>query len=179
MAGAENIHLVRGDITKAETDAIVTAANQYLAGGGGVDGAVHRAAGPELLEACRRIPPVRGRIRCPTGEARITPAFRLKARYVIHAVGPRYFHDADPAGLLASAYRNSLELALAHDCRSIAFPAISCGVYGYPPEEAAPIALRVCADPRYAEMDIYFYLFDEAVFSAWKRALAALRGTEG
>src|SRR6056297_1876163 len=112
------------DITTLRVDAIVNAANSSLLGGGGVDGAIHRAAGPELLEACRSLPAVDG-VRCPVGEARITPAGRLKARHVIHTVGPVYHDDPDPAGRLASAYRTSLELAVAHGCRQVAFPAIS------------------------------------------------------
>ncbi|HKH70823.1 MAG TPA: O-acetyl-ADP-ribose deacetylase, partial [Vicinamibacterales bacterium] len=137
---SSNLRVVRGDITKLDVDAIVNAANTGLLGGGGVDGAIHRAAGPELLAACRALSEVRPGVRCPTGEARITPGFRLKARYVIHAVGPVWnggeFHEPE---LLASCYRSSLILARAHGLRSIAFPAISCGIYGYPLDHAAMI----------------------------------------
>ena len=140
---SSKLDVVRGDITKLEVDAIVNAANTGLLGGGGVDGAIHRAAGPDLLAACRALPEVRPGVRCPTGEARITPGFRLKARYVIHAVGPVWnggeFHEPE---LLASCYRSSLILARAHGLRSIAFPAISCGIYGYPLDLAAMIAVR-------------------------------------
>jgi O-acetyl-ADP-ribose deacetylase len=140
---SSNLRVVRGDITKLDVDAIVNAANTGLLGGGGVDGAIHRAAGPELLAACRALSEVRPGVRCPTGEARITPGFRLKARYVIHAVGPVWnggeFHEPE---LLASCYRSSLILARAHGLRSIAFPAISCGIYGYPLDHAAMIAVR-------------------------------------
>jgi O-acetyl-ADP-ribose deacetylase (regulator of RNase III) len=138
-----SLSVVRADITTLEVDAIVNAANTALLGGGGVDGAIHRAAGPELLAACRALPEVRPGVRCPTGEARITPGFRLKARYVIHAVGPVWnggeFHEPE---LLANCYRSSLILARAHGLRSVAFPAISCGIYGYPLDLAAMIAVR-------------------------------------
>jgi O-acetyl-ADP-ribose deacetylase len=137
------IEVVRGDITTLDLDAIVNAANERMLGGGGVDGAIHRVAGPELLAACRLIPEVRPGVRCPTGEARLTPGFRLPARYVIHAVGPVWRGGAHgEAQLLASCYRRSLELAHTEELRSIAFPAISCGVYGYPIDEASEIAVR-------------------------------------
>ena len=137
------IVVIRGDITRLQVDAIVNAANERMLGGGGVDGAIHRAAGPELLAACRLIPEVRTGVRCPTGEARLTPGFRLPARYVIHTVGPVWRGGAhgEPE-LLASCYRRSLELARVEALRAIAFPAISCGVYGYPVEDAAEIAVR-------------------------------------
>lgn len=160
------IKIIQGDITEARVDAIINAANSKMLGGGGVDGAIHRAAGPALLEACKGVEPENG-IRCPTGEARITMAGNLKARYVIHTVGPRYGIDKDPAGLLAAAYTNSLDLALAHGCESIAFPAISCGVYGYPPREAAKIAIMVCRRPEYDLLMKYFYLFSDRMTAIW------------
>ena len=137
------IEVVRADITELDVDAIVNAANERMLGGGGVDGAIHRAAGYQLYDACLAVPEVRPDVRCPTGESRITPGFNLRARYVIHTVGPvwRGGTRGEPA-LLASCYRTALELARQHQVRSIAFPAISCGVYGYPLDQAAAIAVR-------------------------------------
>ncbi len=164
------ITIIQGDITTAEVDAIVNAANSQMLGGGGVDGAIHRAAGPKLLAACEKVP-VQNGIRCHAGEARITKAGNLNATYVIHTVGPRYGVDEPSEKLLASAYQNSLELALSHGCRSIAFPAISCGVYGYPHQEAASIAVSVCSRPEYAPVSICFYLFSEDMAAIWVTAL--------
>ena len=168
------ITIVQGDITQAPVDAIVNAANTLMLGGGGVDGAIHRAAGPALLEACKKVKAENG-VRCPTGEARITEAFDLKAKYVIHTVGPRYGIDKDPETLLASAYRSSLDLAVSHGCKSIAFPAISCGVYGYPPEEAARISISVCQRPEYASLIKYFYLFSDRMTAIWTAAMPKIR----
>ena len=137
------IKVIQGDITTLAVDAIVNAANQVMLGGGGVDGAIHRAAGPELYKACLKVPEVRPGVRCPTGEARITPGFKLPAKFVIHTVGPVYRdgQHGEPEKL-AACYRNSLALAAENGCKSIAFPCISTGIYGYPIEDAAKIAAR-------------------------------------
>lgn len=136
----QRISVQQADITKLAVDAIVNAANQSLMGGGGVDGAIHRAAGPELKRECATLGG------CPTGEARITKGYRLPARFVIHAVGPRYRDGAHgEPDLLAGCYRHSLGLAMEHGIRTIAFPAISCGIYGYPIPDAARIAVETVA----------------------------------
>lgn len=170
------LELVEGDITRQpdRVDAIVNAANSSLLGGGGVDGAIHRAAGPQLLAACR---PLGG---CPTGEARITPAFRLNADWVIHAVGPVYRGGGrGEAELLAGAYRASLELAAQHGARRVAFPAISTGVYGYPMEAAAGVALRTVVDFLQTHETIElvrFVLFGAQAYRAFEAALRPLAG---
>lgn len=168
------LELVQGDITRQSTDAIVNAANSSLLGGGGVDGAIHRAGGPTILEECRRVGP------CPTGEARITGAGNLAARYVIHAVGPIYQGDPERAApLLASAYRSSLELASQYGVRTIAFPSISTGAYAYPVEDAAAVALETVITylQSHPEIELVrFVLFDTHTFATYQRVLERLLG---
>ena len=135
-----HIEIAQGDITKQDVDAVVNAANSSLLGGGGVDGAIHRAAGPELLEETRGIGG------CPTGEARITKGYNLPAKYVIHTMGPVYRGTEKDVVLLSSCYRNSLKLAVENKIATIAFPAISCGVYGYPIQDACKIAIDTAID---------------------------------
>jgi len=161
-----------GDITTLAVDAIVNAANESLLGGGGVDGAIHRAAGPALLAACRALPQVRPGVRCPTGEARITPGFALPARFVIHTVGPvwRGGHDGEPA-LLEACYRECLRLAREHGVASIAFPAISAGVYGYPAEAAAGIAVRSVRNAPWRPETVVFCTFGPSMTRTYDAAL--------
>ena len=168
--------VVQGDITALDVDAIVNAANERMLGGGGVDGAIHRAAGPALLDACRVVPEVRPGVRCPTGESRLTPGFRLPARYVIHTVGPVWHggHSGE-AELLAGCYRSALELARQHGIRSIAFPAISCGVFGYPIAQAAGVAVTVVTE--FLSIDqvldrVVLVAFDSPIERELKAALA-------
>jgi len=170
------IEVVRGDITQLDVDAIVNAANERMLGGGGVDGAIHRAAGHRLYEACLAVPEVRSDVRCPTGQSRITPGFNLRARYVIHTVGPVWHGGTrgEPA-LLASCYRTALELARQHQVRSIAFPAISCGVYGYPLDQAAAIAARETRAVE-AEFDrILLAAFGDDIFDILNRSIRSER----
>jgi O-acetyl-ADP-ribose deacetylase len=167
----DRIKVVQGDITRLDVDAIVNAANTSLLGGGGVDGAIHRAAGPELLAECKTLGG------CPTGEARITSGYRLPARHVIHTVGPVYRGRPEDAVLLTACYRNSLALAAAHQIATIAFPAISCGVYGYPIEKACKIAVdTTCAflKENTAITGVYFVLFSESDDRLYRNYLVQL-----
>lgn len=167
---AHRLRAVQCDITQLRVDAIVNAANNSLLGGGGVDGAIHRAAGPLLLQACRALGG------CATGDAKITPGYDLAARHVIHTVGPVWRGGAsgEPA-LLASCYRRSFELAIDHHVQTLAFPAISCGVYGYPIEAAARIAIEqsLAVLDSGPSIDIIFALFDDHALSIYRRELAA------
>ena len=177
MSDGNVIEVRRADITTVAVDAIVNAANESLLGGGGVDGAIHRAAGPALLAACRALPEVRPGVRCPTGAARITPGFALPATWVIHTVGPvwRGGDSGEPA-LLAACYRESLRLAAAERVASLAFPAISCGVYGYPAELASRVAVRAVRDWLVAEpmpRAVAFCCPGAAMARAFEEALAA------
>ena len=161
------LKLARGDLTTYRGDAIVNAANIGLLGGGGVDGAIHSAAGPNLLEACRSFPELSPGVRCPTGEARITSAGDLDVTWVIHTVGPVYERAEEPEQLLQQAHQNSLRLALNYGVRSIAFPAISCGVYGFPHSKAAAIALQSCAQWSVGFSEICFVLFSASTWAAF------------
>jgi O-acetyl-ADP-ribose deacetylase (regulator of RNase III) len=173
----DRMELHQGDITRLEVDAIVNAANSSLLGGGGVDGAIHRAAGPELSEECRLLGG------CKTGQAKITKGYRLPARYVIHTVGPvwRGGRNGEPE-LLASCYRNSLALAVENGCRSLAFPAISCGIFGYPVEQASRIAVEETV--RFLENEpaiekVHFVCFSRDAVEAYKQALRPASGNVG
>ncbi len=171
------IEVIQGDITDLDADAIVNAANRGLLGGGGVDGAIHRRAGPRLLEACRRLPELRPGVRCPTGEARATPGFGLPARHVIHTVGPVWRGGGHgEAELLAACYRNSLDLARALHAERVAFPAISCGVYAYPPRQAARVAVAsLRAEDRHHRHPAHVMLccFSDALERIFREALDA------
>lgn len=169
-----NIEIIRDDITTLAVDAIVNAANSALLRGGGVCGAIHRAAGPELEAECRTLGG------CPTGEARITKGYRLPARYVIHAVGP-VWHGGDQGEpeLLAACYRHSLELAVQHGVRTIAFPAISCGIFGYPADAAARIAvgeIKRFLDASEGIDRVYLICFGDEIYTAYQHALEDLAG---
>lgn len=168
MPESSSIRTMKTDITRLSVDAIVNAANPSLMGGGGVDGAIHRAAGPKLLAECRTIGG------CPTGEARITAGYGLPARHVIHTVGPIFRQRAEDPELLAQCYRSCMDLAARHAVRSIAFPAISCGIYGYPLEEAAAIAVSTCQERLTAHRQIQtvvFAVFSEEALTVYQKLL--------
>jgi O-acetyl-ADP-ribose deacetylase (regulator of RNase III) len=170
--GRSTLEITQGDITLQDTEAIGNAANSALAGGGGVDGAIHRAGGPSIMAELKE--KYKG---CPTGSAVITRGGNLKAKYVIHAVGPRYSGSAKDADLLAGAYRKSLELCFQQNISSIAFPSISTGIYGYPVEEAARIALKTVVDylEKHQEIELVrFVLFDSKTYRTYEAALKAL-----
>ncbi|MGD9188001.1 MAG: O-acetyl-ADP-ribose deacetylase [Desulfobacteraceae bacterium] len=168
----QRIEIKQGDITRLNVDAIVNAANTSLLGGGGVDGAIHRAAGPQLLAQCRTLGG------CPTGEVRITKGYNLNARFVIHTVGPVYSGSPKDAALLTCCYQNSLQLAIDHRIETIAFPAISCGVYGYPIDQAAQIALKTtCAflEQQPGIKKAVFVLFSDGDRETYETTLARLK----
>ena len=170
------ITVVEGDLTAEAVDAVVNAANSSLLGGGGVDGAIHRAGGPEVLAACRelRAGPLPDGL--PTGRAVATTAGRLPARWVVHTVGPVHSRSEDRSGLLASCHVESLRVADELGAAAVAFPAISCGVYGYPVEEAAPVAVAAVRDASTKVEEVRFVLRGADAVRAWERALAPRRG---
>jgi O-acetyl-ADP-ribose deacetylase (regulator of RNase III) len=168
-----SIVLVRGDITEQEVDAVVNAANSSLMGGGGVDGAIHRKGGPAILEECKRIRAERFPEGLPTGQAVSTTAGNLPARWVIHTVGPVYAKSEDRSDLLASCHVESLRVADEVGARTVAFPAVSTGVYGYPVEEAAPVAVTAVRTASTGVEEVRFVLFDQATHEAFTRAAEA------
>ena len=173
--GTATLELIQGDITRQDTEAIVNAANSSLLGGGGVDGAIHRAGGPEILAECRELGG------CATGDAKITTGGRLKAKYVIHAVGPIYWREGPERAeeLLSGAYRRSLEVGAEHGVQSVAFPAISTGAYGYPIDEGARVALQTVIEYLSAKEDggisqVRFVLFSSGAYQVFQRVLSGL-----
>ena len=166
------ITVVEGDLTAEAVDAVVNAANSSLLGGGGVDGAIHRAGGPEILAACRelRAGPLPDGL--PTGQAVATTAGRMPARWVIHTVGPVYAHEDDPAALLASCHIEALRVAAELGAATVAFPAISCGIYAYPVEEAAPVAVAAVRDAATSIEEVRFVLRGAEAVRAWERSLS-------
>jgi len=176
------ITLVQGDITRQQTDAIINAANSSLLGGGGVDGAIHRRGGPDILAACRRLRAEAYPDGLPTGQAVATPAGRLAARWVIHTVGPVYSRTEDRSALLASCYTQSLRVAAEIGARTVAFPAVSAGIYGWPADDAARIAVATvhaaasAVDAPTSVTEARFVLFSSDMYEEFERALAAVRG---
>lgn len=172
FVGASVVELIQGDITRQDTEAIANAANSALMGGGGVDGAIHRAGGPDIMDELKR--KYSG---CPTGSAVITHGGKLKAAYVIHAVGPRYRGKPDDRKLLENAYLSSLRLCSEHKIRSIAFPSISTGIYGYPVEEASEISLKIIIEylKYHPEIQlVQFVLFNKKTYNAYEKSLKDL-----
>lgn len=170
------LNLVCGDITQQNTDAIVNAANETLLGGGGVDGAIHRAGGREILEECKKIPEVQPGVRCPTGEARITSAGKLQAKYVVHTVGPVWSGGSrNEENLLRNAYWNSLKLAVEHNIKSVSFPSISTGAYRFPIEKASKIALKTVKEflekEKHNLVEVRFVLFTEKDLQVYETSL--------
>jgi O-acetyl-ADP-ribose deacetylase (regulator of RNase III) len=171
IASMPRLNLVHGDITEQEVDALVNAANRSLLGGGGVDGAIHRRGGPAILEECRRLRATEHPDGLPVGRAVATTAGNLPARWVIHTVGPVYSPTEDRSALLASCHTEALLVADDLGARTLAFPAISTGAFGYPLEEAAPVAVRAVREARTEIEEVRFVLFDEAAVDAFRRAL--------
>ncbi|XP_062092428.1 uncharacterized protein LOC133798225 [Humulus lupulus] len=171
LSASSSLVIQRGDLTKwfvdGTTDAIVNPANERMLGGGGADGAIHRAAGPDLLKACYSVPEVRPGVRCPTGEARITAGFKLPASHVIFTVGPIYGGNPTAPDSLRNAYKNSLRVAKESNIQYIAFPAISCGVYGYPYEEAATVAISTIKEFANDIKEVHFVMFMEEIYFVW------------
>jgi O-acetyl-ADP-ribose deacetylase len=174
MAVVPRITLIQGDITEQEVDAVVNAANSSLMGGGGVDGAIHRRGGPAILEECKRLRAERFPDGLPAGRAVATTAGNLPARWVIHTVGPVYSRSEDRSALLAGCHTESLKVADELGARTVAFPAISTGVYGYPLEEAAPVAVGAVRDARTSVEEVRFVLFDRDALDAFTRVLDGL-----
>ncbi|KAL8224077.1 hypothetical protein R6Q57_019552 [Mikania cordata] len=178
LSPTSSLKIQKGDITcwfvDGLSDAIVNPANERMLGGGGADGAIHRAAGPELRTACYDVPEVHPGIRCPTGEARITPGFKLPASHVIHTVGPIYDVDSNAPASLGNAYRNSLRVARENNIQFLAFPAISCGVFGYPYDEAATVAMSTIKEHCNDIKEVHFVLFSDDIFNVWLKKAGEL-----
>ncbi|AJT63435.1 O-acetyl-ADP-ribose deacetylase [Streptomyces chattanoogensis] len=170
-ASRTSLTLVQGDITEQSVDAVVNAANSSLMGGGGVDGAIHRRGGPEILDECRDLRASRYGRGLPTGAAVATTAGRLPARWVIHTVGPRFSREEDRSELLASCYRESLKVADALGARTVAFPAVSAGIYGWPMEDAARIAVETVRGTETSVEEVRFVLFDDRAYEAFAAQL--------
>jgi len=169
-----NIFLEKIDIANMHVDVIVNAAKPSLLGGSGVDGSIHRAAGSELVEACKKLP-IKNGTRCPASESRATSAYNLNAKYVVHAVGPIYGQSKDPQLLLQKTYRSALRLSIDLGCNTVALPSISTGKYAYPLEEAASIALQVCCEEEFAKLVINFCFIDDYPLHVFRKELKKLK----